>query len=580
MAVPFGFSVGDFLTAGDLVRRVVIALRESRGAAADYRDLIKSLSSLQSSLQTASSVFLGLAFQQGTNIGQPDAATINGIMHELGCCRQLLEDFLVRENKFTQCLLDPAKSKGKRKVAEGWRKITWTIFHNDDILKLDRDLRSHIEAFYLYGMAIQRQVVRTESYVVVERSHTGKVLPSTTFQYRVNYVNKIDQVAATVARTDIQVNGLANLAAGLPLLSEAASRIDLRIAELADVVNASFPDLGNITTELANLMKIVTLNMPQSLGNPWESCSEKPIQFQDCIGRSVTMPLLLCATKESFQAIVVIMFRGLPGQKKVELLEYKLHGEGDCSEIGEDEWESVVTPGATVAISVLLHTPANIGDRACPKCQTPNRGPSGPSRMRIVQCRHCQLTYELIDRERIVELEDDRETDQESSPEAKVKSPSVVEEVHTKKPERTNTKNEEDTFRRISYIRETLVSATGQQSPVLHLRSLNGAFSQKRISVPFFPDVLRIGPHTDGGSLPTLSKGNFNSKVLSRYHAYIWAERGSIWIRDVNYFNSTFVNGQRLSDENKYSEPHKLQTGDILELGTAIVSKDGKHIIR
>jgi len=113
---------------------------------------------------------------------------------------------------------------------------------------------------------------------------------------------KIDQVATTVAKTDIRVNRVADLAsvvaANLPGLSETTSRIDLRIAELAELVNASVPDLGNIRTELSGLMKNVILNMPKFLGNPWESSSEKPIRFQDCLGRLVPLPLLLCVTKE------------------------------------------------------------------------------------------------------------------------------------------------------------------------------------------------------------------------------------------------------------------------------------------
>ncbi|KAI1123696.1 hypothetical protein F5Y10DRAFT_47010 [Nemania abortiva] len=117
-------------------------------------------------------------------------------------------------------------------------------------------------------------------------------------------------------------------------------------------------------------------------------------------------------------------------------------------------------------------------------------------------------------------------------------------------------------------------------TPVLYLLSLNGTFERKTISVPVFPDTLRIGRQTNAKTVPTPVNGFFDSKVLSRQHAEIWADRqGKIFIRDVKSSNGTFVNGTRLSPENRDSEPHELQTGDHLELGIDIVSEDQKTVV-
>ncbi|KAL2198417.1 hypothetical protein P885DRAFT_33083 [Corynascus similis CBS 632.67] len=120
---------------------------------------------------------------------------------------------------------------------------------------------------------------------------------------------------------------------------------------------------------------------------------------------------------------------------------------------------------------------------------------------------------------------------------------------------------------------------SGRQ-PVLYLLSLNGSFERKTISVPYFPDTLRIGRQTNAKTIPTPVNGYFDSKVLSRQHAEIWADtNGKIWIRDVKSSNGTFVNGTRLSPENRESEPHELQTQDHLELGIDIVSEDQKTVV-
>ncbi|KAF1964709.1 factor arrest protein 10 [Bimuria novae-zelandiae CBS 107.79] len=115
---------------------------------------------------------------------------------------------------------------------------------------------------------------------------------------------------------------------------------------------------------------------------------------------------------------------------------------------------------------------------------------------------------------------------------------------------------------------------------ILYLVPMNGTFERKTITVPFFPDVLRIGRQTNNKTIPTPQNGYFDSKVLSRQHAEIWADRnGKIWIRDVKSSNGTFVNGQRLSQENRDSDPHELREQDMLELGIDIVSEDQKTIV-
>jgi hypothetical protein len=119
-----------------------------------------------------------------------------------------------------------------------------------------------------------------------------------------------------------------------------------------------------------------------------------------------------------------------------------------------------------------------------------------------------------------------------------------------------------------------------QETAVLHLVPLNGTFERKTITVPFEPDFLRIGRQTNNKTIPTPLNGYFDSKVLSRQHAEVWADKqGKIWIKDVKSSNGTFVNGARLSQENRDSEPHQLREQDTLELGIDIVSEDQKTIV-
>lgn len=125
------------------------------------------------------------------------------------------------------------------------------------------------------------------------------------------------------------------------------------------------------------------------------------------------------------------------------------------------------------------------------------------------------------------------------------------------------------------------VRTNGQNSAILVLLPMNGTFERKQINVPMHPDPpQKIGRQTNNKTQPKPDNGYFDSKVLSRQHAEIWADaNGRIWIRDVKSSNGTFVNGTRLSPENRESEPTELRQHDSLELGIDIVSEDQKTIV-
>jgi len=59
----------------------------------------------------------------------------------------------------------------------------------------------------------------------------------------------------------------------------------------------------------------------------------------------------------------------------------------------------------------------------------------------------------------------------------------------------------------------------------------------------------------------------FQSKVVSRSHAEIWAKDCQVYLRDVGSSSGTFLNRLRLSPSNKESRPYPLKDGDIIQLG-------------
>lgn len=136
--------------------------------------------------------------------------------------------------------------------------------------------------------------------------------------------------------------------------------------------------------------------------------------------------------------------------------------------------------------------------------------------------------------------------------------------------------------------------------PALHLHPLNDTFVPKQIALSSMSGRVKIGRQTNLKTVPNASNGFFDSKVLSRMHAEVWAEGGrvrppcftsltfadldavfrpQIWIKDVKSSNGTFINGERLSPEGVESEAFELHTDDVVEFGIDIVSDDNKTIV-
>ncbi|KAF4625253.1 hypothetical protein G7Y89_g12917 [Cudoniella acicularis] len=119
-------------------------------------------------------------------------------------------------------------------------------------------------------------------------------------------------------------------------------------------------------------------------------------------------------------------------------------------------------------------------------------------------------------------------------------------------------------------------------NPILCLLSANSMFESKTIQLPYHPAYALVGRHLEDKkeTIPTRINGYFSSEVVSRKHAKIWATRdGNIWIRDTKSSNGTYVNGSRLSLENRESDPHELKTNDRLELGIDFWSEDSTNVI-
>ncbi|ODV59557.1 Far10p ASCRUDRAFT_21123, partial [Ascoidea rubescens DSM 1968] len=100
------------------------------------------------------------------------------------------------------------------------------------------------------------------------------------------------------------------------------------------------------------------------------------------------------------------------------------------------------------------------------------------------------------------------------------------------------------------------------------LSSLNDSFEKKSLMIPFYPETLKLGRPAGIKVKPTQTNGYFDSRVLSRNHAQLYAEKssGKIFIKDLGSSNGTFVNQNKISTDHNLS-PCEIKVGDQIDLG-------------
>jgi len=131
MAVPFGFSVGDFIAAIGLVTKIIGALQDSGGAASEYQSLTRDLASLQAALLKVDSA-------QATN-NSPIAGTI---YDQTSVVRQSAQGLLDGLSKFEEKLGKQAKKGWKYGTG---RKIQFAVLQSKEITKAKNIIHDQVQ---------------------------------------------------------------------------------------------------------------------------------------------------------------------------------------------------------------------------------------------------------------------------------------------------------------------------------------------------------------------------------------------------------------------------------------------------
>ncbi len=134
MAVPFGFSVGDCIGGIKLLKDVVGAFNDTKGAQASYLELSQELASLQSALE-------GIRLM-GNGLGQEKQ--YEAVLDVAKSCQQCVDRFVAGVSKFKDLLTVPESSRWSSSTFKrNIQKIEWSLCKKSDVDQFRKEVQTH-----------------------------------------------------------------------------------------------------------------------------------------------------------------------------------------------------------------------------------------------------------------------------------------------------------------------------------------------------------------------------------------------------------------------------------------------------
>lgn len=149
MSVGFGFSVGDFIAAIELVGTVINALQCSGSAAKEYRELISQLISLENALLQVKRL----------EFDESQYAEVIALKQAASQCQRTIDVFWKQAQKYQPHLACEGRSGTRSEIKAGWMKIKWAIFKREDVTRFKADLVGHTESIQVLLATFQMWVM-------------------------------------------------------------------------------------------------------------------------------------------------------------------------------------------------------------------------------------------------------------------------------------------------------------------------------------------------------------------------------------------------------------------------------------
>jgi Fungal N-terminal domain of STAND proteins len=320
MATAFGFSIGDFLAALQLVGTVIDALRESGPASREYRDLLQQLYALETALLRVKRL-------------EADDAPAN----EIAALKETASNSQRTINEFWK-KLQPYESSMRatdsNRLRDKWLRVKWSVCHKDDIKKFKADLTGHTEGILLLLTTIQMSTITLQTQR--QRTLAGRIQDS--------YFQCMSKLGMIYTKVSTGVEQGKQLFSMTSQVLRTNIQIFQAVMQIQDIVT-------RITGQIER---------------------QQPVFLIDAFGRTSPFYLEFIRSTEAFKAVLMANFREAGAAEKIENNEFAIEDVATQADIDlSKEWTSVFNPGQRVEMSMVF-TDFSRSQMRCPSCGSQN----------------------------------------------------------------------------------------------------------------------------------------------------------------------------------------------------------------
>jgi len=326
MPVGFGFSVGDFISAINLVQTVIDALSASSKSSSELQELFRQLYSLETALREIKQL----------EVNESLHAEVLALKQSAAQCQLTISDFLSKTESYQTHLLC---SIGASSSLRGrWKKVKWAMCKRKDVVQFKTDLLAHTESIQLLLATIQMKNVNLgqKSQQSVQRSFASHIQ---------------DGFSSCMGKLHVLHNTLVGVSANVQECIENSRRIvSMNIRVFQTVLNVQ-----------KLLMAI-----------PGQIERQQPVYLNDALGRYSPFHLEFIKSPEALISVLSINFKWLgSAAKKILNGDFSFHDTRTKRDIDLNcPWDECFLPGQQVEMSMIFDRSghSNTSWPYCPNC--------------------------------------------------------------------------------------------------------------------------------------------------------------------------------------------------------------------
>ena len=322
MSVGFGFSVGDFVAALELVSTVIDALRDSGQAGNEYRELLHQLYSLETALIQVKRL----------EVDDSQHAELMALRQAAAQCQCTINAFWDKI-KVYQRNLGPFASRAS-KLRDRWMRVKWAVCKKSDVAMFKADLAGHTESMQLLLSTLQMGAlnVHSRNHEHQQRTLAGRI-QSSYFQCMRKLSSMSDSIASGLQQSK-------------------------QLLEMTTQVLRTNVQVFQAVLELHNIIKRI----------PGQVERQQPVFLIDGLGRAYPFHLEFIRSAEAFVAVLAINFKKLGDDKKILNREFVIEDSTSKLDIDlEADWDLCFSPGQRVEMSMVYQQLEVSG--TCPSCR-------------------------------------------------------------------------------------------------------------------------------------------------------------------------------------------------------------------